>query len=193
MKENWSVLMRRLKTPPYDYIPKVQVAQNLISLSPTRSSGEIQQLVWQPLLTPPRYTPTQADVATYKAIKDQPKPEKYPNVFRWYRHMTSYAPEFPSLPGDPSKPYSAYGPEKSEMSLNPKEAPAAQEDDDDEENLFGSSDSEDEDAKKQKEANLAAYKKKKEGKVKPAAKSIVTLDVKPWGRTLRSVNQRLMG
>lgn len=34
-----------------------------------------------------------------------------------------------------------------------------------------------------KEANLAAYKKKKEGKVKPAAKSIVTLDVKPWGRS----------
>ena len=32
-----------------------------------------------------------------------------------------------------------------------------------------------------KEANLAAYKKKKEGKVKPAAKSMVTLDVKPWG------------
>lgn len=32
-----------------------------------------------------------------------------------------------------------------------------------------------------KEANLAAYKKKKEGKVKPAAKSLVTLDVKPWG------------
>ena len=79
------------------------------------------------------------------------------------------------------------------MTLNPKEAPAAQEEDDDEDNLFGSSDSEDEDAKKQKEANLAAYKKKKEGKVKPAAKSIVTLDVKPWGRTLRSVNQRLMG
>jgi len=34
-----------------------------------------------------------------------------------------------------------------------------------------------------KEANLAAYKKKKEGKVKPAAKSIVTLDVKPWGES----------
>ena len=32
-----------------------------------------------------------------------------------------------------------------------------------------------------KAANLAAYKKKKEGKVKPAAKSMVTLDVKPWG------------
>ena len=34
-----------------------------------------------------------------------------------------------------------------------------------------------------KEANLAAYKKKKEGKVKPAAKSLVTLEVKPWGRS----------
>ena len=41
--------------------------------------------------------------------------------------------------------------------------------------------SEDEEAKKVKEANLAAYKKKKEGKTKPAAKSMVTMDVKPWG------------
>lgn len=27
---------------------------------------------------------------------------------------------------------------------------------------------------------MAEYKKKKEGKVKPAAKSVVTMDVKPW-------------
>jgi len=48
--------------------------------------------------------------------------------------------------------------------------------------LFGIDDEEeDEEAKKVREANLAAYKKKKEGKTKPAAKSIVTLDVKPWG------------
>lgn len=53
---------------------------------------------------------------------------------------------------------------------------------DEDEDLFGSDDeSEDEEAKKVKEANLAAYRKKKEGKTKPAAKSIVTLDVKPWG------------
>ena len=32
-----------------------------------------------------------------------------------------------------------------------------------------------------REERLAEYKKKKEGKAKPAAKSIVTLDVKPWG------------
>lgn len=32
----------------------------------------------------------------------------------------------------------------------------------------------------EREKRLADYKKKKEGKAKPAAKSIVTLDVKPW-------------
>ena len=141
------------------------------------------------MLTALRFSPSQADVAIYKAIKDQPKPENHPNLFRWYRHLTSYTPEFHSLPGDPSKPYSAYGPEKSEVTLNQKGAPAAAEEEgEDEDDLFGSSESEDEDAKKQKEANLAAYKKKKEGKVKPAAKSMVTMDVKPWGKTLRSVN-----
>lgn len=64
----------------------------------------------------------------------------------------------------------------------PKEAPAEEEEEDD---LFGSDDEEeDPEAVKQREANLAAYKKKKEGKTKPAAKSIVTLDVKPWGMQL---------
>ena len=97
--------------------------------------------------------------------------------------MTSYESEFSSLPGDPSKSHTAYGPEQSELPTNPKApaaAPAA-EAEDDEDDLFGSDESEDEEAEKVKAANLAAYKKKKEGKVKPAAKSIVTLDVKPWG------------
>lgn len=69
------------------------------------------------------------------------------------------------------------------MTINPKDAPttaAAEEEEDDD--LFGSDDEEeDEQAKRVREENLAAYKKKKEGKTKPAAKSIVTLDVKPWG------------
>jgi len=97
--------------------------------------------------------------------------------------MVTYESEFSSLPGDPSKAYTTYGPEKSELTMNPKDAPAsAPADEEDEDDLFGSDDeSEDEEAKKTKEANLAAYKKKKEGKTKPAAKSIVTLDVKPWG------------
>ncbi|KAL8732566.1 MAG: hypothetical protein Q9181_003908 [Wetmoreana brouardii] len=128
------------------------------------------------------YGPSQADVASFKALRGPPKVEKYPHAWRWYKHVASYQSEFSSLPGDPSKAYTTYGPEKSEATLNPKDTPkiadAEEEEDDD---LFGSDDeSEDEEAKKKREENLAAYKKKKEGKAKPAAKSIVTMDVKPW-------------
>lgn len=59
---------------------------------------------------------------------------------------------------------------------------AAEEDDDDEVDLFGSDDDEvDEAAEKLKAERLAEYEKRKAAKgPKPAAKSIVTLDVKPW-------------
>lgn len=67
--------------------------------------------------------------------------------------------------------------------MNPKDTPkedAAEEEEEDD--LFGSDEEEeDPEAVKQREANLAAYKQKKALKEKPAAKSIVTLDVKPWG------------
>jgi elongation factor 1-beta len=65
------------------------------------------------------------------------------------------------------------------VAVNPKNAPAEEEDDMD---LFGS-DEEEEDPEvvAEREKRLADYKKKKEGKAKPAAKSIVTLDVKSWG------------
>ena len=125
-----------------------------------------------------RYGPSQADVKTYEAIKTPPKPENFPYAFRWYKHIASFEPEFSSLPGDPSKPFTAYGPEASELPINTK-APNNEEDDD-EVDLFGSED-EDEEDKKLKEKRVEEYKKKKEGKAKPAAKSIVTLDVKPWG------------
>lgn len=114
---------------------------------------------------------------TFKAFSGQPDAEKYPHVARWYKHIASFESEFSTLPGDPSKAYTAYGPEASET--NPKDKPA----DDDDMDLFGS-DSEEEDPEvvKQREANLAAYKAKKEKKPKVAAKSAVTLEVKPWGK-----------
>lgn len=61
-------------------------------------------------------------------------------------------------------------------------AAAAEEEDDDEVDLFGSDDEEvDEEAEKLKQQRLAEYAAKKAAKgPKPAAKSIVTLDVKPW-------------
>lgn len=59
---------------------------------------------------------------------------------------------------------------------------AAVEEDDDDVDLFGSSDEEvDEAAEKLKQERLAEYAAKKAAKgPKPAAKSIVTMDVKPW-------------
>lgn len=57
-------------------------------------------------------------------------------------------------------------------------APAADEDDVD---LFGSEEEEDAEAAKVREERLAAYKEKKAAKPKVAAKSVVTMDIKPWG------------
>jgi elongation factor 1-beta len=115
-------------------------------------------------------------------MKSQPAAEKYPHAYRWYKHMASFESEFSSLPGDPTKEYTAYGPESKELASNPAKAPEKEEEEDDEVDLFGSDDEEeDADAARVREERLAEYKKKKEGKTKPAAKSIVTMDVKPWG------------
>jgi len=126
------------------------------------------------------YSPSQADVACFKTFKEAPAAAKYPHVARWYKHIASYEAEFSALPGDPSKAYSTYGPEVTQATLNPAKAPAAEEDDDDID-LFGSDDEEeDAEAVRVRDERLAEYKKKKEGKSKPAAKSVVTMDVKPW-------------
>lgn len=117
---------------------------------------------------------------SFKALKEAPKVEQYPNAYRWYNHIKSYEADFSTLPGDPSKPFTTYGPDAAAVTQNPKDAPAA-EDDDDEVDLFGSDDEEeDPEVVAERERRLADYKKKKEGKAKPAAKSMVTLDVKPW-------------
>lgn len=62
-------------------------------------------------------------------------------------------------------------------------APVAEEkqEEEDDVDLFGSDDEVDEEAEKLKQQRLAEYAAKKAAKgPKPAAKSIVTLDVKPW-------------
>ena len=65
------------------------------------------------------YTPSQADVATFKALKSAPDAAKYPHAARWYKHIATFEDEFPTLEGDATKPYTAYGPEESELALNP--------------------------------------------------------------------------
>ena len=129
-------------------------------------------------------------MTSFRGLKEQPNSSKYPSIYRWYKNIASYESEFSSLPGDSTKPYTVYGPEEKEVSLNPKGASSVadakekkeEEEEEEEEDLFASDDDEDDaEAARIKEENLAAYKKSKEGKTKPAAKSLVTLDVKPWG------------
>ncbi|EHK19377.1 uncharacterized protein TRIVIDRAFT_111661 [Trichoderma virens Gv29-8] len=126
------------------------------------------------------YAPTQADVACFKALQGSPDSAKYPHAARWYKHIATFEDEFSTLSGDTTKPYTAYGPDFAEVTLNATKVPAAEENDDDVD-LFGSDDEEeDAEAVRIREERLAEYRKKKEGKAKPAAKSVVTLDVKPW-------------
>ncbi|KAK4641903.1 Translation elongation factor 1 beta [Podospora pseudocomata] len=129
------------------------------------------------------YSASQADVVVFKALSSAPDAAKYPNAARWYKHIASYEEEFTTLPGDASQPYTVYGPDVAEVTLNPAKAPAAaaEEEEDEDVDLFGSDDEEeDAEAARIREERLAEYRKKKEGKAKPAAKSVVTMDVKPW-------------
>ncbi|KAF2401077.1 hypothetical protein EJ06DRAFT_529245 [Trichodelitschia bisporula] len=127
------------------------------------------------------HSPSQADVKVFQALSGAPDAGKYPYAARWYKHAKSFEPEFSSLAGDSSAPYSSYGPDASDLPINPKAPEKAAEEDDDEVDLFGSDDEEeDAEAVRIREERLAEYNKKKAGKVKPAAKSVVTLDVKPW-------------
>lgn len=116
-------------------------------------------------------------------MKASPDVAKYPHAYRWYKHIASFESEFSLLPGDPTKEFTAYGPESAELTVNPSKATAnADEEDDDDVDLFGSDD-EEEDAEhaRIREERLKEYAAKKAGKTKPAAKSIVTMDIKPWG------------
>jgi elongation factor 1-beta len=130
------------------------------------------------------HSPSQADVAVFKALKSTPDAAKYPNAARWARHIKSFEEEHAQLPGE-AKAYTAYGPEAAS-----KAPEKAAEEDDDEIDLFGSDDEEeDAEAVRIREERLAEYNKKKAGKVKPAAKSIVTMDVKPWGMHAQQLSQ----
>ncbi|KAJ7834969.1 hypothetical protein B0H14DRAFT_2797334 [Mycena olivaceomarginata] len=119
------------------------------------------------------YTPSQADVVVFKAISSAPSAASNPHVARWYTHIKSYTAEFASFSGSSTAGESFLGGASS--------APAAAAaDDDDEVDLFGSDDDDDAEAEKLKAERVAEYTKKKAGKPKTVAKSIVTLDVKPW-------------
>ena len=109
------------------------------------------------------YTPSQADVAVFKAINPD---TIFPGVARWYTHIKSYEAEFGSLSGSSSAGEAFLG----GSSAAPAAAPAKADDDDDEVDLFGSDDEEDAEAEKLKAERVAAYNAKKAAKPKTVAK-----------------------
>jgi len=100
----------------------------------------------------------------------------YPNVARWYKHIKSYEAEFSTLSGSSSAGAVFTG------EAAPAPAPAEKEEEagDDDIDLFGSDEEVDAEAEKLKAERVAAYNAKKANKPKTIAKSVVTLEVKPW-------------
>lgn len=114
-------------------------------------------------------------------MKSAPSAEKNPHAARWYNHIATFESEFATLAGDASKAYSVYGPEDSEIPVGSGK-PAAAADDDDDVDLFASDEEDDAEQVRVREERLEAYRKKKESKPKTIAKSVVTMEVKPWGK-----------
>lgn len=116
------------------------------------------------------YSPSQADVHVFKTLGSAPDASAYPNVTRWYTHIKSYSAEHGSLPGSSTAGEAFIGGAAS--------AAAAEEEEDID--LFGEDEEEDAEAERLKAERVAAYNAKKANKPKVVAKSVVTLEVKPW-------------
>lgn len=110
-------------------------------------------------------------MACFKAIASPPDVSENPHAARWYTDIASYKDEFESLPGDASRVYTAYGPADEEEDVD----------------LFASDDEEDEETARVRNERLAEYNARKAAKPKAVAKSLLTLDVKPWGKLLSSL------
>jgi len=111
------------------------------------------------------------DVALFKAISGAPSAELV-NALRWWNHIKSYEAEFSSIGCAPAAAAAAEEEEEDE--------------DDDDDMDFFDSDDEDVDAKAEelKQQRIAEYNRKKAEKAAKkgvvAAKSMITLDVKPF-------------
>jgi elongation factor 1-beta len=115
---------------------------------------------------------------------DAPEAATYPHTARWYKHIESFSSEFDTLPKGtaPFKPFAD--------PAVPTTTAAAEAEDDDEIDLFGSDDEEDAaETERIKQERVAEYNKAKAaktaeklaaGKTLEVAKSVVTLQVKPW-------------
>jgi elongation factor 1-beta len=122
-------------------------------------------------------------------ITAAPDSKTYPHVARWYKHIATWEADHANLKGDASKAPMLTLPAGEEPAAA-KAAAAGAEEEDDDVDLFGSDDeADDAEAERVKAERVAAYKAKKDekaaanaaaGKDAPVAKSVVTMQVKPW-------------
>jgi len=126
------------------------------------------------------YTPSQADVGVFTSLKTAPSASEYPHVARWYEHIKSWEAEHATLPGDKDAGAKLFGGAGTSAPAAAVAAPAAAADDDEDIDLFGSDEEEDAAAEELKKKRVAEYEAKKANKPKTIAKSVITLDVKPW-------------
>ncbi len=134
------------------------------------------------------FTPSQADVQLYKAMGSPPAASEFPHLSRWFQHVASFEGEFASLKNEGDKELSAYLPLDDQGGFKTGDRAAGSKgveasNVEEEVDLFAS-DGEEEDleALKVREARLMEYEARKASKVKPAAKTAVTLDIKTWGQ-----------
>ncbi|ORX35927.1 hypothetical protein BD324DRAFT_629561 [Kockovaella imperatae] len=132
------------------------------------------------------YEPTSADVEAYNGLKSAPDAKEYPHTARWYRHIDSWKSEHSSLPKGTALAASSSSTSAPAAKKDEEEAEA---EDDDEIDLFGEDEEEDAEAERVKAERVAKYNEAKAakaaanaaaGKDAPVAKSVVTLQVKPW-------------
>jgi elongation factor 1-beta len=117
------------------------------------------------------YAPTQADVGVFESVGSAPDAGKFPHAARWYKHIESWKPEFSTLPGDKEAGAKLFGGAGGS-------APAEAEEE--ELDLFGSDDEDDAEAERIKAERVKEYEARKANKPKTIAKSVVTLECKPW-------------
>ncbi|KAF8933117.1 hypothetical protein EDD21DRAFT_361500 [Dissophora ornata] len=111
------------------------------------------------------YEASDKDTEVFNALTEGPNEAAFPHAARWYKHIAEV------------KGLSA----KAGAAAPAAAAAAAEEEDDEDVDLFGSDDEEvDAEAEKVKQQRLAEYAAKKALKPKTIAKSMCTLDVKPW-------------
>ncbi|KAF9954357.1 Translation elongation factor 1 beta [Modicella reniformis] len=120
------------------------------------------------------YEASAKDTEVFNALTEGPNESAYPHAARWYKHIA----EVKGLAA------------KYELELAASQigtfaagaaAPAAAAEDDDDVDLFGSDDDED-DAENEriKAERVKEYQARKANKPKVTAKSVCTIDVKPW-------------